>query len=148
MRATTGRINGDEIEFFKRGPLFHYVNITVIKKLMNPFTIGSLLNSAPMIIQGAGKLIDLIRERNQDAPTRAENIPVTADNLEQVIGRLEARLDAMDEASVEQLKLIEQLARQNEALAGSLQRQQQRTTFAFILALIALLLAILGLTAS
>ena len=115
---------------------------------MNPFTIGTLLNSAPMIIQGAGKLIDLIRERNQDAPTRAENIPATADNLEQIISRLEARLDAMDEASVEQLKLIEQLARQNEALAGSLQRQQQRTTFAFILALIALLLAILGLTAS
>ena len=101
-----------------------------------------------MIIQGAGKLIDLIRERNQDAPTRAENVPVTADNLEQVISRLEERLDAMDEASVEQIKLIEQLARQNEALAGSLQRQQQRSTFAFILALVALLLAILGLTAS
>ena len=148
MRATTGRINGDEIEFFKRGPLFQYVNITVIKKLMNPFTIGTLLNSAPMIIQGAGKLIDLIREREQHSHTRADDVPVTTDNLEQIINRLEARLDAMDEASVEQLKLIEQLARQNEALAGSLQRQQQRTTFAFFLALIALLLAILGLTAS
>ena len=128
--------------------LFQYVKITVIKKLMNPFTIGSLLNSAPMIIQGAGKLIDLIRERNQDGPTRAEKVPVTADNLEQVIGRLEARLDAMDEASVEQIKLIEQLARQNEALAGSLQREQQRSGFAFILALAALLLAIVGLAAS
>ena len=115
---------------------------------MNPFTIGTLLNSAPMIIQGAGKLIDLIREREQHSHTRADNVPVTTDNLEQIISRLEARLDAMDEASVEQLKLIEQLARQNEALAGSLQRQQQRTTFAFFLALIALLLAILGLTAS
>jgi len=120
----------------------------MIKKLMNPFTIGTLLNSAPMIIQAAGKLIDMIREREQGAPARAEKIPVTVDNLEEVIGRLEARLDSMDEASVEQLKLIEQLARQNEALADSLQRQQQRTTFAFILALIALLLAILGLTAA
>ena len=124
------------------------MNITVIKKLMNPFTIRTLLNSAPMIIQGAGKLIDLIRERKQHSHTRADDVPVTTDNLEQIINRLEARLDAMDEASVEQLKLIEQLARQNETLAGSLQRQQQRTTFAFFLALIALLLAILGLTAS
>ena len=124
------------------------MNITVIKKLMNPFTIRTLLNSAPMIIQGAGKLIDLIREREQHSHTRADDVPVTTDNLEQIINRLEARLDAMDEASVEQLKLIEQLARQNEVLAGSLQRQQQRTTFAFFLALIALLLAILGLTAS
>ena len=120
----------------------------MIKKLMNPFTIGTLLNSAPMIIQGAGKLIDLIRERKQNVPSSNEIIPVTMDNLEQVIGRLEARLDATDEASVEQVKLIEQLARQNEALVGSLQRQQQRSTFAFILALLALLLAILGLTAA
>lgn len=120
----------------------------MIKKIMNPFTIGTLLNSAPMIIQAAGKLVDLIREREQGAPTPAEKVPVTLDNLEQVIGRLEARLDSVDDASVEQIKLIEQLARQNEALANSLQRQQQRTTFAFILALVALLLAILGLTAS
>ena len=114
---------------------------------MNPFTIRTLLNSAPLIIQGAGKLIDLIKERNQDNPARAEKLPVTADNLEQVIDRLEARLDAMDEASVEQIKLIEQLARQNEALAGSLQREQQRSGFAFFLALVALLLAIVGLAA-
>ena len=120
--------------------------ITVIKKLMNPFTIGTLLNSAPMIIQGAGKLIDLIREQKKETPARDQNVPVTMDNLEEVIGRLETRLDVMDDASVEQIKLIEQLARQNEALADSLQQQQQRTTFAFILALVALLLAILGLT--
>ncbi|MDE0286794.1 MAG: hypothetical protein OXN26_19870 [Gammaproteobacteria bacterium] len=120
----------------------------MIKKLMNPFTIGTLLNSAPMIIQAAGKLVDLIKEREQGAPTAAEKVPVTLDNLEEIIGRLHARLDSMDEASVEQLRLIEQLARQNEALADSLQRQQQRTTFAFILALIGLLLAILGLTAA
>ena len=120
--------------------------ITVIKKLMNPFTIGTLLNSAPMIIQGAGKLIDLIREQKKETPARDQNVPVTMDNLEEVIGRLETRLDVMDDASVEQIKLIEQLARQNEVLADSLQQQQQRTTFAFILALVALLLAILGLT--
>ena len=79
---------------------------------MNPFTIGTLLNSAPMIIQAAGKLVDLIRERGQGAPASAEKVPVTPDNLEEVIGRLHARLESMDEASVEQLKLIEQLARQ------------------------------------
>ncbi len=113
---------------------------------MNPFTIGTLLNSAPMIIQGAGKLIDLIREQKKETSTLDQNVPVTVDNLEEVIGRLETRLDVMDEASVEQIKLIEQLARQNEVLATSLQQQQQRTTFAFILTLVALLLAILGLT--
>ena len=112
---------------------------------MNPLTIGTLLNSAPMIIQAAGKLVGLIRDREHGASDRAARVPVTLDNLEEVISRLEARLDSMDAASVEQLRLIEQLARQNEALAASLQRQQWRSTFAFVLALIALLLAILGL---
>ena len=119
----------------------------MIKKFMNPFTIGTILNSAPMIIQAAGKLIDMVKERDRDDSRYAENIPVTPENLEAVVGRLEARLDAMDESSVEQLKLIKQLASQNEALVASLQRQQQRSTFAFVLALIALLLAILGVAA-
>ena len=119
----------------------------MIKKFMNPFTIGTILNSAPMIIQAAGKLIDMVKEREQGDSNRTESIPVTPDNLEEVVGRLELRLDAMDESSVEQLKLIKQLASQNETLVASLQRQQQRATFAFVLALIALLLAILGVVA-
>lgn len=119
----------------------------MLKKFMNPFTIGTILNSAPMIIQAAGKLIDMVKEREQGDSRHTESIPVTPDNLEEVVGRLERRLDAMDESSVEQLKLIKQLASQNETLVASLQRQQQRATFAFVLALIALLLAILGLAA-
>ena len=113
---------------------------------MNPTTIGTILNSAPMIIKGAGKLINLIKERREEAPGEDKTEPVTTDNLGEVIGRLEARLDATDEANVEQVKLIEQLARQNEALAGSLQRVLQRSTFAFVLALVALLVAIVALT--
>lgn len=120
----------------------------MLKKFMNPFTIGTILNSAPMIIQAAGKLIDMVKEREEGASRQTESVPVTPDNLEEVVGRLEARLDHMDEASVEQLKLIKQLASQNEALVESLQRQQQRSTFAFVLALVALLLAIVGVAVS
>ena len=112
---------------------------------MSPTTIGTILNSAPMIIQGAGKLINLISNRKKEAPGEYEAEPVTTDNLGKVIGRLEARLDATDEANVEQVKLIEQLAKQNEALAGSLQQVLQRSTFVFVLALVALLVAILAL---
>ena len=115
---------------------------------MNPLIIGTLLSSTPKIIEAAGKLIDIVKEREQNTGARAKiNVPVTPDNLPEVIASLEMRLDTMDEASVEQLKLIEQLARQNEALTTSLQKQQQRANFAFVLALIALLLAILGLAA-
>lgn len=115
---------------------------------MNPAAINTILNTAPLIIRGAGKLVDLIKERKDEVQGEAsenKTEPVTTDNLEEVISRLEKRLDATDESNVEQIKLIGQLARQNEVLAGSLQRLLQRSTLVFVLALAALLLAILAL---
>lgn len=112
---------------------------------MNPITLGTLLNTAPAIIQGASKLIDLIKKRN-GGKDKAE--AVTPDNLGEVVERLEARLDSADEANVEQVKLIEQLARQNEMLATCLQQILRRFTLVFILAALALLLAILALMAN
>ncbi len=120
----------------------------VIKKLVNPATINTILNTTPLIIRGAGKLINLIKERKDEVPdgdSEDKTGTVTPDNLKETVNRLETRLDAADESNVEQIKLIEQLARQNEMLASSLQRLLQRSTFVFILALVALLFAILGL---
>lgn len=114
---------------------------------MNPLTLGTLLNTAPALIQGASKLIDLIKEKKgENHKDQAE--AVTPDNLGEVVERLEARLDSADEANVEQTKLIEQLARQNEMLATCLQQILRRFTLVFILAALALLLAILALTAN
>ena len=119
-----------------------------IKKLVNPATINTILNTTPLIIRGAGKLINLIKERKDEVPdgdSEDKTGTVTTDNLKETVNKLEARLDAADESNVEQIKLIEQLAKQNEMLASSLQRLLQRSTFVFILALVALLVAILGL---
>ena len=114
---------------------------------MNRIALGTLLNAAPALIQGASKLIDLIKE--QKSGRRKDRAgAVTPDNLGEVVERLEARLDAADEANVEQVKLIEQLARQNELLATCLQQILRRFTLVFILAALALLLAILALMAN
>jgi len=112
---------------------------------MNPVTINTILDSAPVIIRAAGKLIKLIKDREQQAPDEYSAEPVTNDNLKMAISKIESRLDATDESNVEQIKLIEQLARQNEMLAESLQRMLKRFTVAFILALTALLIAIVAL---
>lgn len=114
---------------------------------MNPITLGTLLNTAPAIIQGASKLIDLIKER-KGGSHKDKAGAVTPDNLGEVVERLEARLDAADEANVEQVKLIEQLARQNEMLTTCLRQILRRFTLIFILAALALLLAILALMAN
>ncbi len=115
---------------------------------MNPLTMKTILSSAPAIIEIATSLIKHIKDR-KDEPTADERSAqsVSGDNLTAAISRIESRLDATDESNVEQIKLIEQLARQNEMLAASLQRTFRRFTFVFILALAALLVAIAALFA-
>lgn len=108
---------------------------------MTPSTITTILNTAPMILQGAGKLIKMIRERKDEEPP-LDDIPMTIEGLKQEIQRIESRLNDADEASVEQVRLIEQLARQNEALATSLERILRRSNMIFGIAAAGLLLAI------
>lgn len=105
---------------------------------MTPATINTILNSAPMIIQGAGKLIKLIREQSADTAEDAEAKP-SVESLQSDVDNLETRLAAADESNIEQIKLIEQLARQNELLAESLARLHTRLNQVTGLAILALL---------
>lgn len=93
---------------------------------MNPGTLNTILNTAPLIIQGAGKLLKLIRERNQPPVRETTDIPETLEGLKQEIRRIHARLDAGNDSDLEQIKLIEALAKQNELLATSLQKTGRR----------------------
>ena len=86
---------------------------------MTPSTLSTILNSAPMVIQGAGKLIDLIKEGGTAQKEPEEQSRLSLDSLKADVERLETRLQAVDKSNIEQIKLIEQLARQNEMLAES-----------------------------
>lgn len=118
----------------------------MIKKLMmTPSTLNTILNTAPMIIQGAGKLLKLIREREDKTSTVTDSIPVTIEGLKQQIKQLEAGLHENNRSDVELVRLIEQLARQNESLAETLQQTFKKvsaltyiTVFALATSLIAL----------
>lgn len=118
-----------------------------IKKVMNPITINTILNSAPMLIQGAGRLIELIRERREETQNPPEPGTVPPADQGEVLGEIVKRLEAMDEAGVQQARIVEQLARQNEALAGALRRALRRANIALVLALAALLAGAPALTA-
>ncbi|NNE37407.1 MAG: hypothetical protein HKN08_03805 [Gammaproteobacteria bacterium] len=113
---------------------------------INPATLNTILNSAPMIIQGAGKLIRLIRDREDESSSKAPK-PMTLDNLEEQVSSLDKRLAENSKSDVEQIQLIEELARQNESLAETLKQTLKRITvlnylvvFSIIIALVALLL--------
>lgn len=116
------------------------------KKLMTPATLKTILNTAPIIMQGASKLIQLMRERNAEAETPPQpDLPMTVEGLKQGMERMEQRLNDNNESNLEQMKLIEELARQNKAMAESLERSYRRINFITIISVVALLLSVVGI---
>ncbi|OGT77687.1 MAG: hypothetical protein A3I78_11765 [Gammaproteobacteria bacterium RIFCSPLOWO2_02_FULL_56_15] len=104
-----------------------------------------MLNSAPVIIQGAGKLIQLIRERDKESQQLINKLPNTLDGLKEGLQRLDQHLDENDKSDIEQIRLIQELARQNEVLTESLNRTNQRVQVITVLCCIALAMAITGI---
>ncbi len=95
---------------------------------MTPATLNTILNTAPMIIQGAGKLLRLIREREDETTAEKESLPVTVEGLKLQIKQIEKSLHENYRSDVEQIRLIEQLAKQNESLAETLKQTDRKIT--------------------
>jgi len=115
------------------------------KNIMSLGTINTILNTAPMVIQGATRLIKLIRDQGNDNNPE-EEIPETIEGIKEEVARLHHRLDTNDESNVEQIKLIEELARQNESLAAQLKNTITHLNRITLLAIIAVLLSIFSLS--
>ncbi|MEX2524249.1 MAG: hypothetical protein WD750_04765 [Gammaproteobacteria bacterium] len=111
------------------------------RRFMNPATINTILNTAPMVLQGANKLIRLIRERGAEPADSEPSAPATTESLKQEIEQIHVRLKANDDSDVEQIRLIEQLAKQNEAMADSLRKTLRRITLLGIVSLAAFIIA-------
>ncbi len=104
-------------------------------------TINTILNTAPIVIQGASRLIKLIREQGKDNKAELE-IPDTIDGIKDEVERLHQRLDTNNEANLEQIKLIEELAKQNESLATQLKNTMTHLNRITLIAVIAILISI------
>ena len=117
--------------------------VTLLKGLLKRPATGAALRHAPTIIQGAVGLADLLKKRRAadaaDADARATG------DADEPTDRLESRMDAMDKTSMEQLRLIERLAQQNEALDKEVKQTRRVLTYTFALALLALFAGGLGL---
>jgi len=107
-------------------------------------TINTILNTAPIVIQGATRLIKMIRDKgNENKPK--EEIPETVEGIKNEVDQLHHRMDTNDESNVEQIKLIEELAKQNESLATQLKSTITHLNRVAILASIAILTSVLCL---
>ena len=111
------------------------------KPIMNPATINTILNTAPLVIKGATRLIRLIRKQGGDGETGQET-PATLEGLQREVERLRQRLDDNNESNIEQVKLIEELARQNESLAAQLKHTMTQLQRLRLLSVTALIVAV------
>lgn len=111
---------------------------------MSLSTINTILNTAPIVIQGATRLIKLIKDQGSDNKPKDE-IPETIDGIKHEVDRLHQRLDMNDESNVEQIKLIEELARQNESLATQLKNSVTHLNRLTILSTIAIIVSVIAL---
>ena len=111
---------------------------------MSLSTINTILNTAPIVIQGATRLIKLIRDQGGDNQPE-EEIPATIEGIKNEVERLHQRLDTNNESNVEQIKLIEALAKQNESLATQLKSTITQLNRITILAGIAIVISITSL---
>ncbi len=119
--------------------------------MIRPGTLNTILNNAPLVIQGAARLIKIVKSRNnvdngedEDMKSRGD-IPTTLDGLREEVEKLNSKLDGNNKADIEQIELVEQLAKQNEALAKSLETTLKRQLMIAWLAGIALVSSIIAL---
>jgi len=112
------------------------------KYTLNSVRLNTILKTAPLIIEGATKLIKLIRERSDHSGKANENLPLSVESLHQKVSILEGKLEANSESDVEQIRLIEQLARHNEVIAESLNKTTMQLKILTIVILTALVTAI------
>ena len=108
-------------------------------------TLNTILNTAPLIIQGATKLISMLKQRDEDKETENYDIPANIDDMKVELEKLHKRLDSQNRTNLEQVKLIEELAKQNEAIASSLRATVKQLNFVASLAVISLVIAIVCL---
>ena len=113
------------------------------KSLMGLGTLNTILNTAPLIIQGATRLVKMIRDRKTGDQSH-NDIPATLEGLKDEIRRINSRLDAGNESDLEQVNLIEELARQNELLASALKRTSKQLSIITVILVITLLLAVVS----
>ena len=111
------------------------------KPIMNPATINTILNTAPLVIKGATRLIRLIRNQGEDGEADQE-IPATLEGLQREVERLQQRLDDNNKSNIEQVKLIEELARQNASLAAQLKNTMAQLQWLKRVSLAALIVAV------
>jgi predicted PurR-regulated permease PerM len=111
------------------------------KRSMGLGTLNTILNTAPLIIQGATKLIKIIKDREENESPE-DDIPTTLEGLKKGVNEINSRLDANDKFNIEQIKLIEELAKQNKSLAVSLKKAIAQLNIISIIAVISILFSL------
>ena len=107
--------------------------------------LSTILNNAPLIIQGANHLLKMLRDKNNIPDEEEESTPASLDEVAEELKKINQRLEHSDKSDIQQIELIEALAKQNESLANSLQASLKKVHFSSAIAIVAIVIAAISL---
>ncbi len=97
---------------------------------------GQVVESAPKIAQGAGRLWETVRKRGEPSPP-AEDTPQAPSDLQQLqqhTQALQAQVQALEDEMRASAQLVKELADQNAQLVARMQALQRHSRWALVLA--------------
>ena len=108
---------------------------------------GQVVESAPKIAQGAGRLWETVRKRGGEAPPPEASAPDASSELQRLQTQaqaLAAQVQALEGEMRASAELVKQLAEQNAQLVERMQAVQRRLSWALGLGAVALAGALLA----
>ncbi len=102
---------------------------SVLGTLLANIPWGQVVESAPKIAQGAGRLWETVKNRRAEPPPEPDPAAQAPSELAQLQARaaaLEAQVQALHEEMRASAQLVKELAEQNALLVDQLQAMQQR----------------------
>jgi hypothetical protein len=119
-----------------------------VPKIFRSLLWNLAVSQAPLLVEGTSRLLTLIRGRIALAQGREVKEPheMTVAEMGAEIAALRRRAQAIDDAQLEQIKLIQQVVEQNRTMAQALRHFAARFRLVLTLALLALVgnLVLLG----
>lgn len=107
--------------------------------------LNTIISNAPLLIQGASRLIKVIKQQNDTQEEMNLDQSLSVESLHTEVQTLHERLNDNHATEIEQTQFIEQLAKQNESLAESLRQVLRRQMLLVILTTLAIISSVLAL---
>jgi len=107
-----------------------------------PINWALLMNTAPIIVEGARELIKTINKKKEDKQDPVESEHPKIQDMDSRLGKLETKFNEMMDYDASQSEIIKKLADQNSQMLIAIRKMRTYMIGAVVLASVAVLVAV------